>query len=107
MSSVRDFYKRKLLAAKDLKPKQQIVGIISAAYPEDSEEKGIKVTKLIVELSDGDVRVSLNKGNALSLAKELGDDFDAWIGKKVRVFTIDTEFNKAPCKGLKVEKMLK
>lgn len=103
MASIRDFYKRKLLSAKEMK--KPIVGVITEVYPEASTGKDADgKTKIIIELDDGEQRIQLNKGNALSLAKELGDDYETWVGKKVKVTTIDTQFNNAPCKGLKVSK---
>ena len=104
MASVRDFYKRKLLAAKDLKPNQAIIGVISAAYPEESKGDHGVVTKLVIELNDGSYRIQLNKGNAESLGDALGDDYDTWIGRKVKVTAINTKFKDQPCKGLLVEK---
>lgn len=104
MASVRDFYKRKLLAAKDMTNKV-IKGTITMAYPEtpsgkDSDGK----PKLVIELDDGEHRIQLNKTNALELGRQLGDDFDEWIGKKVVISTINTTFNGAPAKGLKIVK---
>ena len=104
MASVKDFYKRKLLAAKDLGSKA-IVGVISDVYPETQKGKDADgSTKLIVEIDDGNTRIQLNKTNALQLAKELGDDFDSWKGIKVKVTTIDTVYNGNKCKGLAVHK---
>lgn len=104
MASVKDFYKRKLLAAKDLKGKT-IVGKITAVNPETATGKDSDgSTKLVIELDDGEQRIQLNKTNALALSKELGDDFDTWIGKKVKVSAIDTMFNNSPVKGLAVHK---
>lgn len=104
MASVKDFYKRKLLAAKDIANGKSIVGKITAVTPETNPKKPDELPKLVIELDDGAIRVQLNKTNALSLSAQLGDDFDQWIGKKVKVGTINTTFNNTPCKGLNVTK---
>jgi hypothetical protein len=104
MASIKDFYKRKLLSAKDLGTKT-ITGIITSAYPETSTGKDADgSTKIIIELTDGDVRIQLNKGNALELAKQLGDDYEQWPGKKVKITTVDTQYAGNKCKGLSVRK---
>lgn len=103
MASVRDFYKVKLLAAKDLNGKP-VTGIITQVYPDVNKGKDSDgSTKLVVELGEGEHRIQLNKTNALSLGKLLGDDYDTWIGRKVKVSVIDTSFSGKPCKGLKIE----
>lgn len=104
MASVRDFYKRKLLAAKD-PVKWPIVGVITSVTPETATGKDSDgTTKLVIELGDGDHRIQLNKSNALILSKELGDDFETWVGKKIKVSQVDTAFNGQKCKGLAVHK---
>lgn len=97
MASVKDFYKRKLLAAKDVGSKT-IRGTITDVYPEtptgkDSDGK----PKLVIELDDGESRIQLNKTNAIQLAKESGDDFDEWKGKKITVKTAPATMNGAAC----------
>ncbi len=104
MASVKDFYKPKLLAAKDMKKGQVIAGTISSVTPETPKGKPNDDPKLTVEINDGQVRVSLNKTNALALAKELGDDFDEWIGKKIKITQVPTSFNQTPCMGLAIHK---
>lgn len=104
MASVKDFYKRKLLAAKDLKGKS-ITGKIIQVTPETTTGKDSDgTTKLVVELDTDDIRVQLNKTNALILCKELGEDYETWVGKKVKVSVIRTQFNNSPCDGLAVHK---
>lgn len=104
MASVKDFYKKKLLAAKDLGNKP-IIGKITMVTPETKQNaKGVEITQLVIELDDGDYRIQLNKTNALSLGKELGDDFDTWLNKKVKITKIRTTFNNSPCDGLAVHK---
>jgi hypothetical protein len=105
MASIRDFYKRKLLAAKDMKGKS-VVGKITSVYPETPTGKDADgKTKIVIELDDGEHRIQLNKTNALDLAKQLGDDYEQWEGKKVKVTTIKTQFAGTPCDGLKVVKV--
>ena len=100
MASVKEFYKVKLLAAKDIKGKT-IRGVITAVYPETmhDKERGDS-TKLVVELGDGEHRIQLNKTNAIALAKMAGDDTDEWVGKTLEIKTGPTVFQGKPTEGL-------
>ena len=103
MASVKDFYKKKLLAAKDIS-KGMVKGTITDVYQETPKGKDADgSTKLVIELDDGEHRIQLNKTNALSLAKLMGDDTDSWIGKKVKVSTQPTTFSGQATIGLKIE----
>lgn len=102
MPSIKDFYKIKLLAAKEMAGKV-INGEITDVYPEtptgaDSDGK----PKLVVELNNGDVRVQLNKTNAIILQKGFGDDTNSWIGKTLYITTHKTTMNGKACDGLLV-----
>lgn len=106
MASVREFYKRKLLAAKDL-GKNKVTGTITAVYPETQKGKDSDgSTKLVVELDEGETRFQMNKTNAIALAKELGDETDDWIGRRLQIGTGPTSFNGKPTIGL-VAKVIK
>lgn len=104
MASVKDFYKRKLLAAKD-QVKWPLVGVIESVTPETAAGKDSDgSTKLVIEFGVDGHRVQLNKTNALSLSAELGDDYETWVGKKIKVTVGDTTFNGQKCKGIVTHK---
>jgi hypothetical protein len=102
MASFRDIYKKPLLSAKAL-GKKVINAKIVEIYPETMQDakKGSKDV-LIIELDDGETRISLNKGNASNLAREFGDDYTEWIGRRVKVSIQKTAFMDKACDGLLV-----
>lgn len=103
MASVKSFYKRKLLAAKDIAGKPFTAKITSVEPETQKADNGNEVTELVLEVDDGKHRIKLNKTNALFLAEKLGDDFDEWVGKKITVATKQTTFNNKPCLGLDIK----
>jgi hypothetical protein len=42
--------------------------------------------RVVLDFSDHEKLLPLNKTNALSLADSLGDDTDDWVGKKIEVY---------------------
>lgn len=102
MASFRDIYKKPLLSAK-LLGKRIINAKIQECYPETmTDPKGSSKDTLVIELDDGETRISLNKGNAVELAKAFGDDYTEWVGRRVKVATHKTEYMGKPCDGLQV-----
>ena len=102
MAKIREIYRTPLMSAETL-GKRIITSTISLCYVETSKSSdGNAKDKVIIEIEDGDVRISLNKTNALQLAAAFGDETDEWLGKKVRVGTKPTSFNGKACAGLDV-----
>jgi hypothetical protein len=101
MADYRDIYRTPLLSAKNL-GKRVITDTISMVYPETvtGEDKQSK-DRIIIELTNDDIRISLNKTNAVVLATAFGTDYDEWVGRKVKVST-----HKVDMKGSKVDGLL-
>lgn len=107
MADFRDIYKTPLLSAKTL-GKKTFVSTISMVYPETiTDDKGHSKDTLIIELDDGDVRISLNKTNATELADAFGRDYNEWQGRKVKIGVTKREFMGKPCDGLLVSPVKK
>lgn len=103
MPSFKDIYRTPLLSAQRL-GKEKIQGPIeSIAIETVKGTKGEEQTKLVVEMSNGDVRIALNKGNAQLLAKKWGDDYEKWVGKVVKVATHKTQYMGKEVDGLLLE----
>ncbi len=102
MPDIRDIYRTPLLSAKTL-AKNTITSEISAVYVETNKgDNGQPKDQVIIELEEGEVRIALNKGNALQLAEKFGRDYTEWQGKKVKVTTKPTTFMGKPTMGLQV-----
>ena len=101
MADITDIYRTPLLSAKTL-GKAVLTCTIEACYPETvtGEDKQSK-DRLIIEMNDGDTRVSLNKTNAMLLAAAFGKDYDNWVGKKIKIST-----QKVDMRGTKVDGLL-
>ena len=102
MADYIDIYKTPLLSAKNL-GKKVITSTITMCYPEtitgsDKESKD----RLIIEVEDGEVRVSLNKSNAVALATAFGRDYNDWVGRKVKIVTKKVDFKGSKVDGLDV-----
>lgn len=103
MADYRDIYKTPFLSAKNLGNKP-ITSTISAVYPEtiNSKDNG-QQDKLVIELDEGEVRIALNKSNAVQLGMAFGRDYNDWIGKVVIVTKKKTTFMGKPVDGLDVQ----
>jgi hypothetical protein len=97
------FYTGKFLSAEKL-GKQRLRGKIVSVEPITTNEgKPDERTQVGIHIDTSDFTILLNKGNASSLADAFGEDIERWNGKKVSIYTIDTQFNGKRVKGLKVE----
>jgi hypothetical protein len=100
MASYKDFYQTPLMSAKNL-PKAGITGTVETINPEQQKGKdGQGGTKLVIEINGGDVRIALNKTNAVIMAKAYGEDFQQWVGKKIKITTHKTSYMGAATDGL-------
>lgn len=102
MASFRDIYRTPLLSAKAL-GKKTLKGTIEQCYPETvGQGKDKAQNRLIIEINDGSVRISLNKTNATRLADAFGEDYNDWPGNKIIVKTAPTQFKGEAVDGLMV-----
>lgn len=68
-----------------------------------SPEKVGEETKLVATFEGNKTKLALNKHNAEQYAKIAEtEDFTAWGGTKIKLTTIDTEYDGKPTKGLSV-----
>ncbi|MEM4975991.1 MAG: hypothetical protein QXT64_01550 [Desulfurococcaceae archaeon] len=87
--SIRDYLRRasRFLTADDVKNGDEltIVGGFEEVPPEKSRF-GRAQFRAVVRLPDGTEKTwSMNKTTLLNLAEVYGDDYESWVGKKVRV----------------------
>jgi hypothetical protein len=98
MEDFDDLYGGQYLAATDLK--QGVFAVIekieSGVFARDGKTSR---PKMVLHFRDAKKPVILNKTNAVTLASAYGKDFNAWIGKKVRVEPEKTPFGGkiVPC----------
>lgn len=102
MASFSKLYKTPPLSAKEL-VKTKTKAISFTIDDIDVERVGKDDFESIILCgNNGAIRVKLNKTNGKEVAKAFGDDYDAWVGMKVKVTVHKVEFNKAMTDGLLV-----
>jgi hypothetical protein len=56
------------------------------------DDKGGEVEKIVVQFRKRDKKLVLNKTNAETIARMLGDDTDDWIGKEIQLYPAQVNF---------------
>ena len=102
MSSAKDLYRTGVMSAERWGSKKATLRIEMCEPDTIKTRAGIESTKLVLEFEGGDLRIALNKTNAMTLIKAFGDDYNEWVGKKVIITTAPVEFNGERTRGLVV-----
>lgn len=107
MPSFKEMYKPALLSAKNL-GKKTITTTIEAIYPEFiTGNTGTSTERLVIEWDEGMQRLALNKTNGNILCKAFGDDYGEWVGKRIKISTVKTQYMGQTVDGLLVEPVKK
>ena len=88
MTNIGDLFPSKYLKASDL-----------AGHEVELTIKGITVEDVgdgderpVVSFADTRKGIVLNRTNANSIAKQYGEETDAWLGKAITIYPAETEF---------------
>ncbi len=102
MPSWKDHYKTSVLSAKRWDKKEHTGKIIEAAVITVENEKTNKAAERFCLTIEGlDMPLPLNKTNCLDLSKAWGEDYENWIGKKVKVSLHKVEYEGELVNGFK------
>jgi len=93
-----DFIQNKFLGVTDLKGKEPIV-TISRVEVENMRDG---TSKLAIYINGHPKGILLNKVNTRSIQGMYGDDTDGWIGNKIKLVAVWTEYQGKPTQGLRI-----
>ena len=98
MTNINEIYQSKYLSYSDLQGKEPIVTVtqVEVAKMDDGE------VKLCIYVNNRPKGIILNKTNAKSIAALYGDESGAWIGKRVKLVTVWTEYAGKPVQAIRI-----
>ena len=89
---VSDMFSGSFLKAADLQGKRVRVNIEWVGQEMLRDDKGGEQEKIVVQFRKRDKKLVLNKTNAETIARMLGDDTDDWIGKEIQLYPAQVNF---------------
>ena len=96
---ISDVFPSKYLKAEDLEGANVTVTIEEV----NREEVGPKKeSKLVISFVNARKKMVLNKTNAATIAKLYGEETDEWLGKRIILYSKDTEFQGEMVLALRV-----
>ena len=107
MPSWKDLYNQNNFLNLERLGSKTLIGEIERAEPHQSSFKGKEITRLVLDVSSIDARISLNQESCASLSKAFGEDYDEWVGKKVRVKRGSVKFGEGSVPAICVEPLSK
>lgn len=93
-----DYIQSKYLGASDLKGKEPVVTIASVSLEKMRDQQ----QKLAISINNHPKGILLNKTNTKAVAAMYGKETDNWIGKKIRLVSVWTEYGGQPTQGLRI-----
>lgn len=98
MTNVNDIYQSNYLTASDLQGKEPTVSIteVQVAKMNDGQPK------LCVYVNNRPKGIVLNKTNAKAIAMLYGDESNRWIGKKIKLVTVWTDYQGKPVQAIRI-----
>lgn len=98
MTNINEIYQSKYLTAADLQDKEPTVTItqVEIAKMNDGE------VKICIYVNNKPKGIILNKTNARSVAGLYGDESNAWVGKKVKLVSVWTDYQGKPVKAIRI-----
>ena len=96
--NVDEFLRSKYLGASDLNGKEPVV-TISRISMENMRDGQRKVAIFINNHPKG---ILLNKTNTKAIAALYGKETDAWVGKRIKLVSVWTEYGGQPTQGLRI-----
>ena len=101
MTSFRDVYDDSPYLAADDMPEGKEYNLEVGRVEEELIGQA-KDRKLVAYFTTSKKGLVLNKTNGRVLATKFGDDTDKWTGAKIILYTIWTEFQGNPTRGLRI-----
>ena len=103
MPSVNDSYPSKYLKASDLNDTPLTLQISDVS--EETVGQGDQAEKKLVCYFRGEEKgMVLNKTNATTIADQLGDETDDWIGQSITLFPTQVDFGGRQVEAIRVKK---
>lgn len=98
MTNINEIYQSKYLSYSDLQGKEPVVTItqVEIAKMDDGE------VKLCIYVNNKPKGIILNKTNAKSIAALYGDESGSWVGKRVKLVTVWTEYAGKPVQAIRI-----
>lgn len=91
------------IAACDLAGREVKVTIKSVAVCELTMVGGKKEQKPVMHFEGKSKALVLNKTNATLIARQLGPDTDAWMGKQIFIYPTETKFGRETVECIRVK----
>lgn len=98
MTNVNDIYQSNYLTAADLQGKEPTVTITQVEIAKMNDGQA----KLCIYVNNKPKGIVLNKTNARAIAALYGDEDSRWIGKKVKLVVVWTDFQGKPVQAIRV-----
>ena len=107
MASIRDIYPSNegnflsvaKLRSEGLEDKPLTIALSESVELQDSQTQQVK-KKLKLSFSETTSVLLLNRTNADAIAEKFGDDFTKWMGKKIKLLVINTNFKGQKTPGM-------
>jgi len=98
MTNVNDIYQSNYLTATDLQGKEPTVTITEVQIAKMNDGQA----KLCIHVNNRPKGIVLNKTNAKSIATLYGDESSRWIGRKIKLVTVWTDYQGKPVQAIRV-----
>lgn len=96
--NVDTLYPSKYLSASDLQGKEPTVTITQISMEKMTDGQ----TKPCVFINNKPKGIVLNKTNAMAIANMYGKETDNWIGKKIKLVKVWTDFQGKPVEAIRI-----
>jgi hypothetical protein len=98
MTNINEIYQSNYLTAADLQGKEPTVTITQVEVAKMNDGQA----KLCIYVNNKPKGVVLNKTNARAIAALYGDESARWVGKKVKLVTVWTDFQGKPVQAIRI-----
>lgn len=96
--NVDELYPSKYLSAADLQGKEPTVTITQMTMEKMTDGQN----KPCIFVNNRPKGIVLNKTNAMSIASMYGKNTDSWIGKKIKLVKVWTDFQGKPVEAIRI-----
>lgn len=98
MTNINEIYQSKYLSSSDLQGKEPTVTITQV----EVEKMNDGETKLCIYVNNKAKGIVLNKTNAKAVAALYGDESSRWVGRKVKLVTVWSDFQGKPVQAIRI-----
>lgn len=98
MTNVNDIYQSNYLTAADLKGQEPTVTITQVEIAKMNDG----AMKICLYVNNKPKGIVLNKTNARAVATLYGDESDKWVGRKLKLVTVWTDYQGKPVQAIRV-----